>query len=162
MKNFVLAASLVFTLGHQAVAGDAGMASVGDIIIHDGWARASIGRAPNSAAYMTVMTKGEAPDQLISAATSVAEAAELHNHIMEGDVAKMRPVEAIEVKPGEPAMLAPGGFHVMLMGLKQKLNEGEVFPLTLTFEKAGEVTLEVPIRSIRGGMKQGEGHKHGS
>jgi copper(I)-binding protein len=93
-------------------------------------------------------------------ATPVAESAELHAHIMDGDVARMRPVEAIEVSPGEPTVLEPGGFHVMLMGLKQPLNEGEVFPLTLTFEKAGEVTMEVPIRGLKGEMKQGEGHQH--
>jgi copper(I)-binding protein len=161
MKQHLLSICLSLLLSTGAVAGDAGMAKVGDVMIHDGWARASIGSAPNSAAYMTLMTHGDSADKLVGAKTQVAETAELHNHIMEGDIAKMREVEAIEVKPGEAATLEPGGFHVMLMGLKEPLTAGDVLPLTLIFEQAGEVTLEVPIKDLRGGMKHGDGHKHG-
>ncbi len=162
MKHFLATACLTLTLAASALAGDAGMAKVGDIMIHESWARASLGSAPNSAAYMTLMTHGDAADKLIGVATPVAEKAELHNHIMEGDIAKMRPVEAIDVNPDEPVTLEPGGFHVMLIGLKEKLKEGEALPLTLTFEKAGEVTVDVPILGVKGSMKHGEAHKHGS
>ncbi len=151
-------ASLFLTT--QAFAGDAGMAKVGDVMIHDGWARASIGSAPNSAAYMTLMTKGSETDKLLSASSPAAETVELHTHLMEDGIAKMRPVEAIEIAPGEATVLEPGNLHVMLMGLKGKLEEGAAMPLTLTFEKAGEITLDLPIRGIKGGMKHGEGHKH--
>jgi copper(I)-binding protein len=162
MKSLVLATGLVLALGAEVWAGEAGMAKVGDIMIEGGWARASIGKAPNSAAYMTVMTQGDAPDQLIGAATPIADAADLHTHIMDGDVAKMRPVEAIEVTPDQPAVLEPGGFHIMLMGLKQPLHEGDAFPLTLTFKNAGEVTLDVPIHGLGGNMKHEKKHQHGS
>lgn len=160
MQRNLAAISLSLVLSMQALAGDAGMAKVGDVMIHDGWARASIGSAPNSAAYMTLMTSGDAGDKLLGASSPAAEAAELHTHLMENGIARMRPVEAIEVAPGEPTVLEPGGLHLMLMGLKGKLEEGDAMPLTLTFEKAGEVTLDIPIRGIKGIMKHGEDHKH--
>lgn len=165
MKHFLNLTGLVLALGslaltQLALADEAGEAIPGDIVIQEGWARASLGKAPNSAAYMTLMSHGDAADKLIAVSTPVADKAELHNHIMEDGIAKMRPVEAIELVPGEPFVLEPGGFHVMLMGLKGKLGEGESLPLTLTFEKAGEVTLEVPILGLRGPMKKDGGHKH--
>ena len=162
MKTSLATICLSLALSAQAFAGDTGMARVGDVMIHDGWARASIGSAPNSAAYMTLMTDGAETDRLLGVSSPAAETAELHTHLMEDGIAKMRPVEAIEVAPGEPTVLEPGSLHVMLMGLKGKLEEGGAMPITLTFEKAGEVTLDVPIRGIKGGMKHGEGHGHGS
>lgn len=162
MKRFLSTIGFVLMLSTQAHSGDAGMAKAGDVMIHDGWARASLGNAPNSAAYMTLMIDGDATDKLIAVSTPLAETAELHTHMMNDGIAKMRPVEAIEVAPGEPTVLQPGGLHVMLMGLKGKLNEGDALPLTLTFENAGDVTLDVPIRGVRGGMQQGKAHKPGS
>ena len=161
MKHHLTAISLSLTLSTGALASDAGMARIGDVMIHDGWARASIGSAPNSAAYMTLMTEGSETDKLLGATSPVAETVELHTHLMEDGIARMRQVEAIEVAPGEPTVLEPGSLHVMLMGLKGKLEEGDAVSLTLTFEKAGDVTLDVPIRGIKGGMKHGKGHKHG-
>ncbi len=123
------------------------------------WARASAGPARNSAAFMTIHNSGEA-DRLIAAAGDVAARVELHTHMMEGDVMKMRQVEAIDVPAGGMAALQPGGFHVMLIGLHEPLNEGDRFPLTLTFEKAGEVTLEIAVEAISsmGGQQGGMGH----
>ncbi len=162
MKHYLMAICLILISGAQVMASDAGMAEMGDIMIRDGWARASLGGAPNSAAYMIVMVKGDTSDELIGAATPVAEKAELHNHIMEGEIAKMRPVEAIEVRPGEPAILEPGGFHVMLMGLKEELKAGSAVPLTLTFKNAGEVKVDVLIKDLKESMKHGHGKKHGN
>jgi periplasmic copper chaperone A len=71
-------------------------------------------------------------------------------------VARMRPVAAIEVAPGQPTVLEPGGLHIMLSGLGEKLVEGETLPLSLTFEDSGTIELEVPIRGV-GGMGHG-GH----
>ena len=64
---------------------------------------------------------------------------------MDGDIARMRPVAAIEIAPGAPTVLEPGGLHIMLRGLGRRLVEGETFPLSLTFERAGTVEIEVPI-----------------
>lgn len=129
---------------------------VGDITIHEPWARASLGHAPNSAAYMTLETSGTEPDRLIGGSTPVAQRVELHTHVTEGGVAKMRPIEAIDVVPGEPTVLEPGGLHVMLRDLTQKLEPGSEMPLTLQFEQAGEVTLNVPVK----GMAAGSSHGH--
>ncbi len=136
------------------------MAKVGDVMIHGAWARASLGNTKNSAAYMTLEVTGDAPDRLIATETEAADRAELHNHLMADGIAKMRPVAAVEVAPGEPTVLQPGGLHVMLMGVKQPLVEGETMKLSLTFEQAGSVDLELPIKGVAGGMRHGQG-QHG-
>ncbi len=159
MTRFSTTLGLTLILSAQALAGDAGHVQAGSVMIHDGWARASLGKAPNSAAYMTLMIDGDAADTLIAVSTPAADRAELHNHVMEDGIARMRPVDAVEIAPGEPTVLEPGGLHVMLMGLTAKLEAGA--DLTLTFENAGEVTLDLPIQGLRGGMKQGGAHKHG-
>jgi copper(I)-binding protein len=66
---------------------------------------------------------------------------------MDGDVMRMRQVSAIEVNPGEPTVLRPGGLHIMLIGLKAPMREKERFPLTLTFEKAGKVEVQIAVES---------------
>lgn len=148
-------ALVVASFGLAIGAGAAEVAKVGDITIQEPWARASLGNAPNSAAYMTLETVGAAPDRLIGGSTPAAESVELHTHIMEGDVAKMRPVDAIEVAPGAPTVLEPGGLHVMLRGLTRKLQTDTAIPLTLEFEHAGAVTLEVPIKGVMAGAAPG-------
>jgi periplasmic copper chaperone A len=109
------------------------------------WARATAGRAPNGAAYLTIVNPGAVPDRLLAASAPVARMVELHTHLMDGGVMRMRPVSAVEVNPGEPAVLRPGGMHVMLMGLIEPLREGTTFPLTLRFERAGEMTVAVRV-----------------
>ena len=149
-------------LAAAAFAGFAGAAkahdfTLGEMKIDHPWARASAGPARNSAAFMTIHNAGGA-DRLISASADVSDRVELHTHEMDGDVMKMRQVEAIDVPANGMAELKPGGFHVMLIGLKAPLKEGESFPLTLTFENAGTVTLEVAVEAITsmgGGMKHG-------
>ena len=128
------------------------------ILVSDGWARASIGAASNSAAYLTITMDGDASDRLVAAATPVAERAELHDHLMEDGIARMRPVDAIDVVPGEPVTLEPGGLHIMLMGLAKKLEPGEMLPLTLSFEKAGDMEVELSVHPINHRPKA---HKHG-
>jgi len=124
----------------------AGDTVLGGLMVHQPWARASIGQSKAGAAYLTVMNSGSESDKLIAAEGTVAKKVELHGHQMDDGVMKMRPVEAIEVAPGEPTVLKPGGLHVMLMGLKAPLVEGESFHLTLVFEKAGRIEVEVAIQ----------------
>jgi periplasmic copper chaperone A len=133
---------------HLAVLGAvtaAPMATVGEIEIHDAWARASLGQMRSGAAYLTLEVTGDRVERLIAAASPIAEKATLHTHVMDGDIARMRPVAAIEIAPGAPTVLEPGGLHIMLSGLERRLVEGETFPLSLTFERAGTVAIEVPI-----------------
>lgn len=144
MKRWFSALSLVAALlvSTAAMAGDF---TLGSLSIDHPWARASV--AANGAAFMTISTSGSTPDQLVAAASPVAEKVELHTHIMDGNVMQMRPVQAVDVSAGAPAELKPGGFHVMLIGLKGPLKEGERFPLTLTFAKAGSVTVDVLVEA---------------
>jgi len=140
--------------------------TLGALKIDHPWARASAGPARNSAAFMTIHNAGSA-DRLIATSGDVAERVELHTHMMEGDIMKMRQVEAVEVPANAMAELQPGGFHIMLIGLKAPLKEGDRFPLTLTFEDAGEITVEVAVEAIssmggaQGGMDHGGMH-HGN
>jgi copper(I)-binding protein len=134
----------------------------GRIVVEQPWSRATAGRAPNGAAFMTLANQGDAVDRLVAAATPVAERAEMHTHLMDGGVMRMRPVEGIEVAPGSPTVLQPGGLHIMLFGLKERLAEGATFPLTLSFANAGEVTVEVTVRKASATVPTGAGgHGHG-
>lgn len=129
---------------------------LGDLLIEKVWARASIGQAKAGAAYLTIVNTGHEPDRLVGAKTPAAHEAAPHAHTMVDGVMKMRSVDAIEVTPGEPTVLQPGGLHIMLIGLASPLVEGETFPLTLTFEKAGEIEVEVLIE--KAGAMETHGH----
>ncbi len=142
-------------LGLAATPAAAEEFKLGRIHIDQPWARASIGQAKAGAAYMTLVNHGDEVDRLVLVDTPVAKRATLHTHLMEDGVMKMRPVQAIEVAPGAPTVLAPGGLHVMLMGLKAPLNEGDSFPLTLAFDKAG--TIEITVK-VEGATAMGPAH----
>lgn len=111
------------------------------------WARASAGMMRTGAAYLTLGNTGTTGDRLVAASTPVAGRAELHTHLRDGDVMRMRSVNAIEIPPGETAELKPGGLHIMLLDLKAPLKQGETFPLSLQFEKAGIQTVTVVIEA---------------
>jgi copper(I)-binding protein len=114
--------------------------TLGSLKIVQPWARATV--TPTGGAYLTIDNHGAA-DRLLKVETGIANA-ELHNHIMDGNVMKMRAVDAIPVPPGRTT-LSPGGYHIMLIGLKAPLQAGAQFPLKLTFEKAGTVEVNVVV-----------------
>lgn len=130
----------------------------------EAWARASLGAGTAGAVFLQIHNNGSAPARIVSAATPVAEAAELHTHQMDGSVMRMRPVAALEVPAGGSLRLQPGGNHIMLFGLKQPLHEGDSFDLTLTSESGESVTLAVQVFSPThmGDMEHGSGMGHGS
>jgi copper(I)-binding protein len=123
----------------------AGSATAGDIAVENAFARASVGGAKVAAAYMTLTNTGVVADALVAAETPVAARAELHTNIQDGDIMRMRPVEAIEVPPGGTVRLEPGGLHLMLIDLRSPLKQGERVPLTLTFARTGKQTIDVPV-----------------
>lgn len=143
--------------GHGSGHGTA--ATDGPVSVEAAFARASAGPARNGVAYMTIRNAGDRPDRLLAVRTDVSKKAELHTHLNEGGVMKMRPVEAIEVPAGGMAMLKPGGDHVMLMGLSAPLKEGDSFPLILEFEHAGAITVTVTVGPV-GAMGGHGSHKH--
>jgi len=126
--------------------------------IEQPFARATAPTARAGGAYMTIVNSGATADRLLRAESSVAARTELHTVIKEGDVMRMREVPGIDVPANGKAMLAPGGFHVMLMELKAPLKAGDTAAITLVFEKAGRIEVAVPIVPL-GAAPAGE-HKH--
>ena len=116
--------------------------------IQQAWARATPGGAKTGAVYMTLINRGADEDELVAVATPVAGEAHLHLMSMDNGVMSMRPVPAIDLAPGATVTLGPGGYHVMLTGLRQPLKDGDSFPLTLTFAKSGTQKVEVKVAKI--------------
>lgn len=112
-------------------------------VVHP-WVRATAPNAKAGGAFTTLTDTG-APDRLVSVGSPVAGMAEVHRTVEENGVMKMLPADGIDLAPGKPVTLAPGGYHVMLMGLKQQLKQGDSFPLTLTFAKAAPMTVTVTV-----------------
>ena len=118
-----------------------------EIIVSDPWARASILASDPAAVYLTLQSDGD--DRLIEAWTPVA--AEVMVHMTETDdtgLGRMKHVTRVNLSAGEAVTFAPGAMHLMLTGLSEKLVEGTSFPLTLRFETAGEVTVDVPVLDV--------------
>jgi len=132
-----------------------GTAQAQDIQIEHQYARAASAIAKSGASFMHIMNNGEVDDTLIAVRTDVAKMPELHTHIMEDGVAKMREVEGgFFIEAGNAIILERGGLHIMMMGLTRPFIQDEVITLTLIFENAGEITIEVPIDNERqGNMK---------
>ena len=123
----------------------------GDIEIFDPYARASRPGAPTGAIFMSIQNTGTLADRLVVAKSPAAAVVQIHTHFEESGIMKMREVQAgIPVPAGGTHTLARGGDHVMLMGVMQELVDGETVSLTLVFEVAGEVTIEVPVDNARG------------
>src|SRR5262249_6681395 len=128
----------------------------GDLVITQAWTRATPGGAKTGGGFLTIENKGNAPDKLISASADVASKVEVHQMAMSDGVMKMRPVEGgLAIDPGKTVKLSPGGYHLMMMDLKNPLKQGEKLPVTLQFEKAGKVTVTLDVEGV--GAKGPEG-----
>ena len=137
-------------------------AHAADIAVSGTYARATPPGATVGAVYFELRNTGGEPDRLLSAAAPVAARTEVHTHTMQDGVARMHEVPAVELPAGATVQFQPGGFHIMLIELKAPLTEGESFPLTLNFERAGELSLTVPVQKITALMPpHGGGHSHG-
>lgn len=156
-----------FRLAAAAAVSFAGAAAMAaDITVSDPYARAASPSARSGAAFMAITNTGDAPDRLVSAASDIAQRVELHTHVADGDgVMRMVHVEeGFEIAPGETVMLQRGGKHVMFMGLTRAMAQGDSVEVTLSFERAGDVVVEVPVDLERrpGGMGHGGGMGRGS
>lgn len=118
---------------------------VGDLQIVHPYARTTPPGATTAGAYLAIDNKGKAADKLLRASSPAAGLVELHSMSMDGNVMRMRAVPAIDVAAGATVKLAPGGLHVMLQELKRPLKKGDRVPLTLVFERAGEVKVELAV-----------------
>ncbi len=153
----LLLAALAATSGLAAAPGEPGQDSTGQVMAHDAWARASAGAASMAAVYLA-LTGGAQPDRLTGVSTPVAAMAGVHESTANGGVMRMRAVNALPISPGKTVTLAPGGYHIMLMELGHPLVAGQTFPLTLTFEHAAPVTVEVRVLAIGAGATAGPDH----
>lgn len=118
----------------------------GDLTVQQPWTRAA-GQGATGAGFLAISNRGAAADRLLSASSPAARAMELHTMIRDGDVMRMRPVEAIDVPGGQTVTLRPGGLHLMLIGLSQPLREGESVPVVLRFERAGPVQVALTVQA---------------
>ena len=141
MRMMLTATAAAMLLGGAAAAHEF---KAGSITIEHPWARPAA--KGNGAAYFVLENDGTTADRLLGVSTDVAKSAELHSSAVDAQgKASMRPVQGVDLPPGGHAQLAPGGLHVMLVGLQDPLVAGKSFPLTLRFEQAGEVTVTVEV-----------------
>ncbi|MEO8278438.1 MAG: copper chaperone PCu(A)C [Ideonella sp.] len=145
----LLLSGLLFSPWVAAQVVKAGAVEIGQV-----QARSTAAGQSMSSAYLDIRNGG-GPDKLLSAASPVASAVEMHTMSMDGNVMRMRQIDAIELPAGQSVELKPGGLHLMLMGLKQPLAVGSHFEMTLVFEKAGPVKVQVDVAAPGGAM-----HKH--
>lgn len=133
--------------------------TVGAIHVTDPWARATPPGAPVAGGFLTLSNAG-GPDRLVAASADVSEAVELHTMRMDGDVMRMQRLEhGIELPAGGTVVLRPGSLHVMFIGLKSPLKPDTHFPLTLQFERAGSIRVDMVVRSMGADMPH-MGHPH--
>lgn len=136
----------------------------GALHIDHPWSREMPPVAPTAAAYFVVHNKGAEADRLLSVSTPVAGKAELHEHVHADGVMKMQHVQTVDIPAGGEVKFEPMGYHVMLFNLKQQAADGERFPLTLNFEKAGAVEVEVAVQKEApqeaDHSAHGQGHQH--
>jgi periplasmic copper chaperone A len=121
----------------------------GDLVITQAWARATPNGAKIGGGYVTIENKGAAPDRLIGGSTEAAVRLEVHEMAMKDGVMKMRPLDnGLTIDPGKTVKFAPGGYHLMMFDLKSPLKQGDTVPITLKFEKAGEVKVSLAVQGI--------------
>lgn len=146
MKHLLLAAVLSLTAS-AALACET--VTVGDLTVGEAWSKVTIGAGRPGVLYVSIRNAGAAADALVGLSTPAAGAAMLHETVVKDGIASMPHAMSVPVPAGQGVQLAPGGYHGMLMGLTAALKEGDSFPVTLSFEKAGEVTVNVDVLPLR-------------
>jgi copper(I)-binding protein len=132
---------------------------IGDLAISDAWVRATLPNQTVGGGYLTIENTGGEDDRLIAVSAPISERAEIHEMSMDNDIMTMRPVnDGIVIEAGGTVDLAPGGLHLMFPDLEDPIEEGDAIPVTLTFERAGEVTIEMPVLPASAG--RGAAHQH--
>ena len=121
-------------------------AEADQVRIEQPWIRLAPPNAMATGAFMVIRNTGNQPIQVVKAANPASKATELHTHLNENGVMKMRQIPAIRIEAGGEAVLKPGGLHVMLIDMKAPLKEGENVPLTLGFEDGSSTQIDVPVQ----------------
>jgi len=141
MKSKILVAVAAAILATHALA---------QVAVADPWVRATVSRQTSTGAFMRLTAEREA--RLVAAASPLAAVTEIHQMAMQGDVMRMRAIASLALPAGQPVSLAPGGYHIMLIGLAAPIEVGARVPLTLTIEAAGgereTIELSLPVRPL--------------
>ncbi len=150
MKSRIRFALLALLAGLGASAAAAQEFRIAGLVITEPWAPATAAPGQAGAVYLTLANETEEGEYLVGASTEIAAMAQLHETQVTNGVARMVPVERLGLGPGMNADLSPGGVHIMLMGLTAPLTIGQSFRLTLTFERAGPIKIDVQVRALGG------------
>lgn len=143
MRYWLLAAMEVVAIGLPLV-----VQAGGGVLVENMWVRATPGLSPNGAAFVTLTDTSGLGDLLVAAESPVAATIELHIYRLVDDVMQMRAVTSVPIPAGGSVSLRPGAEHMMLVGLKQPLQEGETIPISLTFASSGTVKTMAPVCGI--------------
>ncbi len=138
------------------------LAALADVDVKEAWVRSTLPAQKNSGAYMELVSSEAST--LLSAASPVAGVVEIHSMKMEGDVMKMHSIQNLELPAGKTVKLAPGGYHIMLMELKQPLKKGEIVPITLKVmgkdKQPQNIEVKAEVRDLAQPAPMGHGHRH--
>lgn len=152
-KLSLFAASLMFSAGVLAGAAD-------NVLVHEPYVRLAPPNAPATGAFMVIRNGGEKDIKVVKADNPVSKVTELHTHLNDGGVMKMRPVPGIDIKAKGEAVLKPGSLHIMMIDLKAPMKEGDVVPITLTFDDGSSKQVDAKVvRPMAAGMSMKD-HKH--
>lgn len=134
-----------------------------EISVEEPYARQTIGLGTTGAAYMVIRNTGSGDDRLMAASSPNATSVEMHTHEKDGDVMRMRMIDGIDIPAGDVVTLQPGGLHLMLFEVMEGLQVDATVPMTLTFEKAGEISTMVSVVATGGGAPADHGEMdHGA
>ena len=123
--------------------------TAGDLVITQAWTRATPNGAKIGGGYLTIENKGSTPDRLIGGSTDAAGRIAVHEMAMKDGVMTMRSLDnGLTIDPGKTVKLAPGGYHLMMFDPKDPLKQGDTVPVTLKFEKAGEVKVSLAVQGV--------------
>jgi len=148
---FASALTLASIIG--IAAGDAHEIKFGNLVIHHPWSRQAPGSADVAAGFMIITNNGKQDDRLVKATAEISTGAQIHDMKMVGDVMKMSELpDGIVIPAGATVKLVPKSLHIMFTGVKEAIMEGEEFSGTLTFEKAGTVTVDYEVTAPGGDM----------
>ena len=132
------------------------------VTVKDPWVRATVPQMKNTGAFMQITSVQDA--RLVEASSPVAGVVEVHEMTMERDVMKMRAIKGLDLPAGKPVELKPGGYHVMLMDLKEQMKEGATVPVTLVIEgkdkKRSTIEVKAPVKPLAAASKPEAEHKH--
>lgn len=169
MRNTRLIRAAALSLAATLAILPAGLAfahsyTIGEIEIGHPWTRATPPSASVGGGYLTLTNEGDETDRIIGGSSPAAERVEIHFMEMEEGVMKMRKIDdGVEIAPGETVEFAPGGYHLMLIGLKEPIAEGDRVPVTLEFENGGTVDVELAAEAMGApAMESHENHGAGT